>query len=56
MESSSPSGFHVLNWKRTAKPPEADGVAGSDRKLLLELRKVVDTSWGSEHEKVTLPW
>lgn len=29
--------------------------AGSDRKLLLELRKVQDTSWGGEHEKVTLP-
>lgn len=28
---------------------------GSDRKLLLELRKVQDTSWGGEHEKVTLP-
>lgn len=29
--------------------------AGSDRKLLLELRKVQDTSWGCEQEKVTLP-
>lgn len=37
-------------------PPVAAAAAdGSDRKLLLELRKVQDTSWGGEHEKVTLP-
>lgn len=53
-DSRSPSGFHVRNWKRTANPPVA-AAAGSDRKLLLELRKVQDTSWGCEHEKVTLP-
>lgn len=55
-DSSSPSGFHVLNWKRTEKPPVADAADGSDRKLLLELRKVQAASWGCEHEKVTLPW
>lgn len=54
-DSRSPSGFHVRNWKRTANPPVAAGAAGSDRKLLLELRKVQDTSWGCEQEKVTLP-
>ena len=56
VESSRPSGFQVRNWKRTERPPMADGVAGSDRKLLLELRKVVATSWGSEQEKDMLPW
>lgn len=57
MDSSSPSGFHVLNWKRREKPPVAgDGADGSDRKLLAELRKVQATSWGCVHEKVTLPW
>lgn len=55
-ESSNPSGFHVLNWKRTEKPPTAGDADGSDRKLLLELTKVQATSWGCEHEKVTLPW
>lgn len=55
-ESSSPSGLNVLNWKRTENPPTAGAAEGSDRKLLLELRKVQDTSWGGEHEKVTLPW
>lgn len=53
-DSRSPSAFHVRNCKRTANPPVA-AAAGSDRKLLLELRKVQDTSWGCEHEKVTLP-
>lgn len=45
-DRSSPSWFHVLNWKRTEKPPiMEDGVgAGRDRKLLLELRKEQDTS------------
>lgn len=33
----------------------AEAADGSDRKLLPELRKVHDTSWGCEHEKVTLP-
>lgn len=34
-----------------------DGAAtGSDKKLLLELRKVHATSLGREHEKVTFPW
>lgn len=55
-DSSSPSGFHVLNWKRTEKPPVGGAADGSDRKLLLELRKVQATSWGWEHVKVTLPW
>lgn len=54
-ERSSPFGFHVLNWKRTENPPVADATDGSDRKLLLELRNVQATSWGCEHEKVTLP-
>lgn len=54
-DSRSPSGFHIRNWKRTANPPAAAAAAGSDRKLLLELRKVQDTSWGCEHAKVTLP-
>lgn len=57
VDSSSPSGFHVLNWKRAEKPPvEGGGADGSDRKLLPELRKVQATSWGCVHEKVTLPW
>ena len=34
----------------------ADAADGSDRKLLPELTKVQATSWGCEHEKVTLPW
>ena len=59
-ESSSPSAFHVRNWKRSEKPasslPAAAAVAGSDRKLALELTKVVATSWGWEQEKVTFPW
>lgn len=55
-DSRSPSGFHVRNWKRTENPPvAAEAANGSDRKLLPELRKVQDTSWGCEHEKVTLP-
>lgn len=54
-ESSNPSGFHVLNWKRMEKPPAPGDADGSDRKLLLELTKVQATSWGCEHEKVTLP-
>ena len=61
-ESSSPSAFHVRNWKRSENappaPPEtaAAAIAGSDRKLALELRKVAAACWGSEQEKVTLPW
>lgn len=55
-DSSSPSGFHVLNWKRVENPPVADAADGSDRKLLPELRKVQATSWGCAQEKVTLPW
>lgn len=54
-ESRSPSGFQVLNWKRTVNSPVGAVTDGSDRKLLLELRKVQATSWGGEHEKVTLP-
>lgn len=55
-DSRSPSAFHVRNWKRMENPPvPAAAASGSDRKLLLELRKVQDTSWGGEHEKVTLP-
>lgn len=55
-DSRSPSAFHVRNWKRTENPPLAAAAAeGSDRKLLPELRKVQDTSWGGEQEKVTLP-
>lgn len=57
VDSSSPSGFHVLNWKRAENPPVAGaGADGSDRKLLPELRKVQAASWGCVHEKVTLPW
>ena len=64
-ESSSPSAFHVRNWKRSENAPPvppataaaaAATVAGSDRKLALELRKVAAACWGSEQEKVTLPW
>lgn len=54
-ESSIPSRFHVRNWNVTDSVSVAAS-NGSDRKLLLELKKVADTSWGSEQVKVTLPW
>lgn len=54
-DSSIPSRFHVRNWNVTDSVSAAAS-NGSDKKLLLELKKVADTSWGSEQVKVTFPW
>lgn len=57
VDSNIPSLFHVRNWKVTDNcSPSETPAAGSDRKLLLELRKVAETCWGSEQVKVTFPW
>lgn len=54
-DSSIPSRFHVRNWKVTDSF-SVEASTGSDKKLLLELRKVAEASWGSEQVKVTFPW
>lgn len=58
VDSNIPSLFQVRNWNVTdnsSTVPSITPSTGSDRKLLLELRKVAETSCGSEQVKVTFP-